>query len=61
MAELRGILFDMDGVVVRQRLDFAAIKREIFDDTEGYILERMATLPAAERARWPWRRCRPRD
>ena len=51
MAELRGILFDMDGVVVRQRLDFAAIKREIFDDTEGYILERMATLPAAERAR----------
>jgi len=51
MAELRGILFDMDGVVVRQRLDFLAIKREIFGDTDGYILERMATLAAAERAR----------
>jgi HAD superfamily hydrolase (TIGR01509 family) len=46
-----GILFDMDGVVVRQRLDFLAIKREIFGTTEGFILERMAGLPAADRAR----------
>ena len=46
-----GILFDMDGVVVQQRLDFLAIKREIFGDTHGFILERMAELPAAERAR----------
>ena len=42
---IRGILFDMDGVVVHQRLDFPAIKREIFGDTEGFILERMATPP----------------
>jgi HAD superfamily hydrolase (TIGR01509 family) len=46
-----GILFDMDGVVVRQRLDFPAIKREIFGTTEGFILERMAGLPEADRAR----------
>ena len=41
----------MDGVVVHQRLDFPAIKREIFGDTEGFILERMATLPPVERVR----------
>ena len=46
-----GILFDMDGVVVRQRLDFLAIKQEIFGDTHGYVLERMAELPPSERAR----------
>ena len=46
-----GILFDMDGVVVQQRLDFLAIKQEIFGDTCGFVLERMAELPAAERAR----------
>lgn len=46
-----GILFDMDGVVVQQRLDFPAIKREIFGDTRGFVLERMAGLPPAERAR----------
>jgi phosphoglycolate phosphatase len=51
MAGIHGILFDMDGVVVRQRLDFPAIKREIFGDTDGFILERMATLPAHERLR----------
>jgi HAD superfamily hydrolase (TIGR01509 family) len=48
---IRGVLFDMDGVVVRQRLDFPTIKREIFGDTAGFILERMAELPAAERQR----------
>ncbi|HSB77832.1 MAG TPA: HAD family hydrolase [Candidatus Methylomirabilis sp.] len=46
-----GILFDMDGVVVRQQLDFLAIKREIFGTTEGYILERMAGLPPDARVR----------
>ncbi len=46
-----GILFDMDGVVVQQRLDFPAIKREIFGDTQGFVLERMAGLPPTERAR----------
>ena len=48
---IRGILFDMDGVVVHQRLDFPAIKQEIFGDTDGYILERMTTLPPLERKR----------
>jgi len=46
-----GILFDMDGVVVQQRLDFPAMKREIFGETQGFVLERMAELPPAERAR----------
>jgi len=46
-----GILFDMDGVLVQQRLDFPAIKREIFGDTSGFVLERMAELPPAARAR----------
>jgi HAD superfamily hydrolase (TIGR01509 family) len=48
---LHGILFDMDGVIVRQCLDFPAIKREMFGDTHGFILERMATLLPSERAR----------
>ncbi len=46
-----GILFDMDGVVVHQRLDFPTIKREIWGDTDGYILERMATLDGEALAR----------
>ena len=51
MGAIRGILFDMDGVVVHQRLDFPVIKQEIFGDTDGYILERMTTLPPLERKR----------
>ncbi len=47
---IEGVLFDMDGVVVRQRLDFPAIKQEIFGDTQGFILERMATLSPPELA-----------
>lgn len=50
-AGVRGILFDMDGVVVRQRLDFLAIKQEIFGSTHGFILERMDQLPPPERRR----------
>jgi HAD superfamily hydrolase (TIGR01509 family) len=50
-APIRGILFDMDGVVVHQRLDFAAIKQEIFGDTTGFALERMSALPLPERLR----------
>ncbi len=50
-AGVRGILFDMDGVVVRQRLDFLAVKQEIFGDTDGFILERMEELPPLERRR----------
>ncbi|MEK6716994.1 MAG: HAD family phosphatase, partial [candidate division NC10 bacterium] len=50
-APVRGILFDMDGVVVQQRLDFLAIKQEIFGTTHGFILERMDALTPPERAR----------
>ncbi len=46
-----GILFDMDGVVVRQRLDFLAIKEEIFGTTHGFILERIADLAPPEQGR----------
>ena len=49
--KVAGILFDMDGVIVRQELDFMAIKREIFGSTEGFILERMVALDPAARAR----------
>lgn len=48
---IRGVLFDMDGVVVHQRLDFLAIKLEMFGDADGFILERMEKLPAAEKRR----------
>ena len=48
---IRGVLFDLDGVVVAQCLDFAAIKREIFGSTEGFILERIQGLSGTERAR----------
>ncbi len=48
---IRGVLFDMDGVVVHQRLDFLAIKQEIFGTTDGFILERMANLSPPERHR----------
>lgn len=51
MATIRGVLFDMDGVVVHQQLDFLTIKQEIFGDTDGFILERMAGLPTRERRR----------
>jgi HAD superfamily hydrolase (TIGR01509 family) len=50
-APVGGILFDMDGVVVEQRLDFLAIKQEIFGTTHGFILERMAELGPRERTR----------
>lgn len=49
--DVKGVIFDMDGVIVEQELDFAAIKQEIFGSTEGYILERMADLAGAELAR----------
>ncbi len=51
MRQVKGILFDMDGVIVRQELDFLAIKQEIFGSTEGFILERMLALDPAARAR----------
>lgn len=48
---IRGALFDLDGVVVAQCLDFMAIKQEIFGSTEGFILERIRGLSGPERAR----------
>jgi HAD superfamily hydrolase (TIGR01509 family) len=51
MRPVKGILFDMDGVIVCQELDFLAIKQEIFGSTEGFILERMLALDPAARAR----------
>jgi HAD superfamily hydrolase (TIGR01509 family) len=51
LTSIAGILFDMDGVVVEQRLDFPAIKQEIFGSMDGFILERMESLPPAERRR----------
>ncbi|MBI2902772.1 MAG: HAD family hydrolase [Candidatus Methylomirabilis oxyfera] len=51
VATIRGALFDLDGVVVAQCLDFMAIKHEIFGSTEGFILERIQGLSGQERAR----------
>ena len=48
---IRGVLFDLDGVVVAQSLDFVAIKQEIFGSAEGFILERIQGLSGQERAR----------
>jgi len=50
-ANVRGVLFDLDGVVVVQSLDFLAIKQEIFGSTEGFILERIQGLSDGKRAR----------
>ncbi|MGH7411851.1 MAG: HAD family hydrolase [Candidatus Methylomirabilis sp.] len=50
-ANVRGVLFDLDGVVVVQSLNFMAIKQEIFGSTEGFILERIQGLFGQERAR----------
>ncbi len=48
---IRGALFDLDGVVVAQCLDFLAIKQEIFGSTEGFILERIQELSGPARTR----------
>ncbi len=48
---IKGVLFDLDGVVVAQSLDFVAIKEEIFGSTEGFILERIEALSGEARAR----------
>ncbi|MBI5166308.1 MAG: HAD family hydrolase [candidate division NC10 bacterium] len=48
---IKGVIFDLDGVIVKQKLDFAAIKQDIFGDSEGFILERMERLSGPERER----------
>ncbi|MBI3989878.1 MAG: HAD family hydrolase [candidate division NC10 bacterium] len=46
---IKGIIFDFDGVVVKLKLDFPAIKWEMFGSEEGFILERLETLQREER------------
>ena len=47
---LRGVVFDMDGTLVEQRIDFDAIRREIGLPLGTPLLEAMDQLPAADRA-----------
>ncbi|MBM4085451.1 MAG: HAD family hydrolase [Planctomycetes bacterium] len=47
---IRAVVFDLDNTVVKSNLDFAAIKREI-GMPPAPILEYMATVSEAERAR----------
>src|SRR3954453_3083841 len=48
---LRGVVFDMDGTLIHQRLDFEAIRREIGLPTGTPLLEALEQLPPAERDR----------
>ena len=50
-ARLRGVVFDMDGTLVVQELDFEAIRREIGLPTGTPLLEALEALPAAEQSR----------
>src|SRR4051812_41113486 len=50
-ARLRGVVFDMDGTLVVQELDFEAIRREIGLPTGTPLLEALEALPAAEQGR----------
>lgn len=48
---LRGIVFDLDGTLVHQELDFEAMRREIGVPSGTPLLETLAALPAAEQSR----------
>jgi HAD superfamily hydrolase (TIGR01549 family) len=48
---IRGVVFDLDGTLVRQGLDFEAIRREIGLPPGTPLLEALEQLPAAERDR----------
>jgi HAD superfamily hydrolase (TIGR01549 family) len=48
---VRGVVFDMDGTLIHQRLDFEAIRREIGLPTGTPLLEALDQLPPAERDR----------
>jgi beta-phosphoglucomutase-like phosphatase (HAD superfamily) len=51
---IRGVVFDLDGTLVRQNLDFEAIRREIGLPPGTPLLEALEQLPAAEQDRaWP--------
>ncbi|MEI7768274.1 MAG: HAD family hydrolase [Phycisphaerae bacterium] len=45
------IIFDMDGTLVEEMLDFDQIRRDIGLPAHGPILEQIATLPAAAQSR----------
>src|SRR5919199_6757943 len=49
-ARIRGVVFDMDGTLVHQAIDFEAIRREIGLPTGTPLLEAMDRLPPAEYA-----------
>src|SRR5713226_523640 len=51
LMRLRGIVFDLDGTLVRQELDFEAIRREIGVPSGTPLLETLAGLPEADQAR----------
>src|SRR5262245_55645665 len=48
---LRGIVFDLDGTLIHQELDFEAMRREIGVPSGTPLLETLAALPESERAR----------
>jgi HAD superfamily hydrolase (TIGR01549 family) len=48
---VRGVVFDLDGTLVHQRLDFEAIRREIGLPPDTPLLEALEQLPPAEQDR----------
>ena len=51
MAELAGIIFDIDGTLVDSGLDFRGIRADMNLPDEAPILEAIAEMPAEEAAR----------
>ena len=49
MGRVRGIIFDMDGTLIVQELDFAAMRREIGLPPDTPLLEALAAMSEAER------------
>jgi HAD superfamily hydrolase (TIGR01549 family) len=50
LSRVRGVVFDMDGTLVHQAIDFEAIRREIGLPAGAPLLEAMDQLSPAERA-----------
>jgi HAD superfamily hydrolase (TIGR01549 family) len=51
LMKLRGVVFDLDGTLVRQELDFEAIRREIGLPPDTPLLEALERMTVAERDR----------
>jgi HAD superfamily hydrolase (TIGR01509 family) len=51
MTPIRGVLFDLDGTLIHQELDFPAIRREIGLPPGAPLLEALAAMSPAERSR----------